>query len=436
MTAAQSSGRAALGAIVGFLGSMRLAVWIVLLLALLTWLGTFAQSTKSIHDVQREYFESWYVIGELPISFWGTPLWPDANNQPWPLRIPLPGALPLLALLAINLVVGGVVRLRWTWRNAGILVTHAGMLMLLAAGFVKMSFSHAGMLGVFETPADGNVHPQRQYVTSRYSSAHDDELALLIDRGDTIEERVVPEHELWGARRGVVALTGDGLPFRMQVHHWIDHSRALPKGPMVKTLMPVVDGIYLESVPWPPGVQPMSEAELSGCYVTIHAEGQAAIEAILRSRRDEHFDKSRYPFSFEVRGQRYGLELRRVARDLPFTVRLDKFQKRDHPGTISPMDFRSFVTVDDGRSQQEAQIFMNYPLRRDGYVLFQSGWGPQGPGGQPLGPPWYSVFEVADNPSDTWPKIACWVIAAGLLLHFAMKLWRFLSSSSRTALTT
>jgi len=78
---------------------------------------------------------------------------------------------------------------------------------------------------------------------------------------------------------------------------------------------------------------------------------------------------------------------------------------------------------------------MTCALRRDGYVLFQSGWGPQGPGGQPLGPPWYSVFEVAANPSDTWPKIACWVIAGGLLIHFAMKLWRFLSSSTRTALT-
>jgi hypothetical protein len=49
------------------------------------------------------------------------------------------------------------------------------------------------------------------------------------------------------------------------------------------------------------------------------------------------------------------------------------------------------------------------------------------------GPPWWSVFEVAKNPSDAWPKYASYVILIGLLLHFVPKLLRHLRSSSRLA---
>jgi hypothetical protein len=413
------------------LGSMKLSVWLLLLLALQTWLGTFAQSWKSIEDVQRDYFESWWLIGEWPISFWGTPLWPDENNQPWRLRIPMPGAYPVMGLLLVNLVVGGICRMRWQARNVGILITHFGIVFLLAAGFVKLSYGYAGFLGVFETPADGNVLPGRVYETTRFVSGHEDELVLLVDRGETTEERVIPEHHLWGARgSGVVTVRGEGLPFSLQVSHWVDHSRVAPKGPMVKTLMPVVDGAFLESIAWPPGEQPQSSSEYSGCYVKMLPAGGMPAEAILRSSRLEPFDRTRYPWTFSVQGQRYGLELRRVTRDLPFSVRLDKFQKRDHPGTLSPMDFRSRVTARDGSGTQPAEIFMNNPLRRDGFVLYQSNWGPQPMGG----PPWYSILEVKYDPSDVWPMLACFVIFAGLATHFVLKLLRFLDSSTRTSL--
>jgi hypothetical protein len=410
------------------LGSMRLCVWLLVLLAALVLLGTFAQSWMSIQDVQRDFFESWFVVGELPISIWNNPLWPDENNQPWRLRIPLPGGYLVMLLLTVNLVVGGLVRIKWSVRNSGILVTHLGIVLLMAASFVKMYWSYAGMLGVFETPADGNLLPGRVYETSRIVSSHDDELVLLIDRGDTIEERVVPEDRLWGARGdGIVTVSADGMPFTVQVEHWIDHSRALPKGPMVRALLPDIDGAYLQAGTWPPGVNPQAESEYSGCYVTVRPNVGEPLKAILRSTRREPFDRDRYPWTFTVGGQRYGLDLRRVTRDLPFSIKLNKFQKRDHPGTLSPRDFRSFVTVRDGTpTAQEAQIFMNNPLRRDGYVVFQSNWGPQPMGG----PPWYSIFEVAHNPSDMWPMLACFVIAFGLLLHFGMKLRRFLGSST------
>ena len=116
--------------------------------------------------------------------------------------------------------------------------------------------------------------------------------------------------------------------------------------------------------------------------------------------------------------------------DLPFHVRLNRFVKRDHPGTLTAADYRSFVEIpEDG--DRVVQIYMNTPLRKDGFVMYQTSWGPQIAGRPDGGPPWYSVFEVAENPSDKWPEYSCWVIAIGLLIHFSMKLTRFLGSSTR-----
>ena len=75
---------------------------------------------------------------------------------------------------------------------------------------------------------------------------------------------------------------------------------------------------------------------------------------------------------------------------------------------------------------------MNHPLRSHDHVFFQTNWGPQ-PGSGRRGPPWYSVFEVAKNPSDAWPKYASYVVLAGLLVHFLLKLFRYLQSSTHRA---
>lgn len=417
--------------LVRFLGSMKLSVWLVLLLAVLTWLGTLAQSTRSTYDVQREYFESWFVIAELPLSFWGKALFLTDQGQPWALRIPLPGAYPVMALLFVNLIVGGLLRMKWNARNTGILITHFGIAFLLVAGFVKLHYSYAGALSLFETPKDpSQVLDRRVYQSSRFVSFHDFELALLVDKGDTIEERVIPEAQLWGARGdGSVTLRAEGLPFTVQVSHWIDNSQVLPKGPMVRTTMPVVDGAFLQPVTPQPGVQPKSEGEFAGCYVKVFEGGSVAAEGIVYGMPRMPMDKARYPFTFKIKDQRYGLDLRHVVYDLPFAMRLDKFQKLDHPGTMSPRDFRSFVSVLGGAADQSAEVFMNNPLRKDGYVIYQTSWGPS-----VGGPPFFSVFEVSYNPSDIWPAVACIVIWIGLTVHFLLKLFRFLHSSTRTSL--
>lgn len=411
--------------LVAALASMRLAVVLLVILALLTWLGTLAQVDRGLWDVQREYFESWFVIARLPLSFWGHAI-TNGAGETFALKIPLPGAYPVMALLFVNLMVGGFVRLRWRWRNAGVLITHVGIAFLLVAGFVKLEFSYSGHLALYEAPTGGGDGSDRLYESSAFVSFHDYELALLRDLGDTVEERTVPESVLVGARDGVVALSAEGLPFTVSVHHWLDNCRPSGKGPMVQALTPVVDGVFLREQ----AIAKEREANIAGCYVTVTTRTGERLESPLLGADMRPFSRTRLPFTFSVEGQRYALDLRRVVYDLPFEVRLDRFSKLDHPGTMMARDFRSFVTVREERGERQQQIYMNNPLRKDGFVLYQTNWGPQQGGG----PPFYSVFEVSSNPSDMWPAIACGVIALGLLWHFLAKLWRFLNSVSREGL--
>lgn len=418
--------------------SMKLSVVLLVVLGLLTWLGTLAQIDDGLWLTQKNYFESWGLIADLPLSWWGNPIGGEGDDQ-WIIRIPLPGAYPVMIMLFLNLLVGGLVRLKWQARNAGVLITHLGIALLLVAGFVKMEYSYSGGLALYETPTSGPELSHRQYESSTFVSFHDYELALMKDNGDTIEERVVPESKLAGAIDGTVTIKAPDLPFELELHHYLINCRPLPKGPMVRATTPVLDapggpGIYLH----PMKVATKREHNRSGVYVRVKVRGEQHAEGIIWGPDNLPISKVRFPFVFELDGAKWAVDLRKVLYELPFKMRLTKFVKRDHPGTMTPADFRSWVTVDDGGQEREVQIWMNTPLRKDGYVAYQTNWGPQQPGadGRPMGPPWFSIFEVAANPSDQWPMYSCWVIGIGLLVHMCMKLNRFLKSSTRSTLAT
>ena len=268
--------------VVNLLASMKLSVVLLALLALLTWLGTLAQIEHGLWSAQKQYFESWGLIAELPLSFWGEPLFTTDDGKPWPLRVPLPGAYPVMALLFVNLMVGGFVRLKWRAKNAGILITHVGIALLLLAGFVKLEYSVSGRLPIWESTDAGRVQG-RAYELSMFVSFNDNELALLKRVGDQIEERVVPESQLEGARDGTVTLRGEGLPFAVQVHNYLDNCRPRQKGPMVAALTPVVESadggprVFLEKRP----LDKERPRNRPGCYVTILTDDGEQIDAVL-----------------------------------------------------------------------------------------------------------------------------------------------------------
>jgi cytochrome c biogenesis protein ResB len=181
----------------------------------------------------------------------------------------------------------------------------------------------------------------------------------------------------------------------------------------------VVDDFFLEEQ------APTKEAErnMPGAWVTLTMDGGERHDALL-------WGMAEFPYAIDVDGTSWSVDLRRKRYPLPFTIHLDKFTRELHPRTQMPSAFRSDVTkIEDGR-EQRIKIEMNAPLRHEGYTFFQASFVEADP---MRGMPMMSTFAVVNDPADQIPLYSCIVISFGMLLHFTLKLLKYLKKETRRA---
>ena len=403
------------------LGSFGFAAVLLAFLFLLTWIGTLAQVEHGIYDIQKKYFESYFLV------HWAGPFdfkIPFREMQPLfsvpAIPVPLPGGYLLLSLLLLNLTIGGLVRIRKERRTAGIIVAHVGIAILLVGGFIEFKWSEKGNLVISEQALldrNPNMWPNQ---SDQFQSYHEWELILH----EAVDEGIVREHLIVNAQWEDLgpgkqrAFASDALPFDVSVTRTFRNCRVVPKGPMSAGDGPVIDGYVVLAQP----KDPEAERNVPGLYATFteKASGKQT-DAIV-------WGLQRQPFTLVAAGKSWIVDLKKKRFALPFSVRLDKFTFQRHPGTNSASVYLSDVTKIEGGREQSLKITMNEPLRHKGFTLYQSSFGPDGV--QP-GEPAYSVFSVVKNPSDQWPKWACYIIAVGLLWHFAGRLFRHVKSQNQ-----
>jgi hypothetical protein len=117
--------RAAAGALLRFLGSLKLAVPLIVLLAVVLAGATLLDSWKGRDwALWYVYRHSWFVL--------------------------------LLAALAVNVLASVVIRFPWGWRRLGFLVTHVGLLVLMLGAILTFSWGIEGHL-VFQEGGTANT---------------------------------------------------------------------------------------------------------------------------------------------------------------------------------------------------------------------------------------------------------------------------------------
>jgi hypothetical protein len=374
------------------LSSLGLSCVLLVLLGLLTWLGTLEQTRTGLYEVQRKYFESFVLFH-------------DAGG----VSVPLPGANLVMSVLFANLLAGGIARLRRDASTAGVLVAHLGIVLLLVSSFLKLHHSTEGHVTLYE--GQSAAHFQSYY---RW------ELAVLEATPEgALVERVVP-HARFESASGdsTVDIAGAGLPFRLVVHHFLANCSPLPKGPMFEVDLPVVDGVFLRERPR----DATAERNIAGVYVEL-------IERAGRVHKGLLWGAQAAPWTVEVDGRRFAIDLRKERYPLGFTLALEDFRKEDHPRLNMPRAFESDVEVVEAAAKRKVTISMNEPLRTGGLVLYQASWGPAS--ARP-GDPLFSTFAVVRNPADQLPLISCLVISLGLIWHFGRMLVRHVRREVRT----
>ena len=374
-----------------FFSSYGFSCILFLLLLVLTFLGTLYQVDNGVYQAQQKYFSSFFLVHH---AFGAVP-------------IPLPGAYLLMALLFVNLLLGGIVRARKGWSKMGILVAHAGVLVLLAGSFITAEFGINGYLKLYEGEESDTFASYTQWELAVSEAGRDGAVTEYVLYEPRLREATGPE--------GADFQFGD-LPL---VHLWSYMPNAMPRQKdAAPANIPVIDGVALEKIP-----NGDRERSIPGVYARLNGESIDGGTGIVWGAADR-------PLVLESGGRQLRIELRRRRWQLPFAIALTDFTRELYPGTQMPKVFRSdVVKVTDG-ARQDAVITMNVPLREQGYTLYQSSWGPENAApGEPL----YSVFAVVRNPADQFPLYACIVITAGLAFHFLLKLLHYLRQQSRLA---
>ncbi|MHC5011328.1 MAG: cytochrome c biogenesis protein ResB [Planctomycetota bacterium] len=375
--------------VVKFLGSYGLACILLLLLLLLTFLGTWEQRHRSLYDVQKEYFESAFLVydvgGVIPV--------------------PLPGVYLLLLLLFVNLVVGGIIRLRKKATTVGVLIIHIGILLLLIGGFVEERWSTKGHMTLYEGQS-----------SDEFESYYDWEVVITeyLPNGG-VRERVIPHEVFSGIEAGEsVRAFATELPVDVVLIGYLCNGQPRP------AMRPGegTEGFLLQAL----DPAKNAEANTAALYVTL-VEKETRVE-----HRSILWGMQRFPYQVHIADRRWEVDLRRQRWDVPFTIALDDFVHEVHPGTGMAKRFSSYVRKIEDGVVQDIHITMNEPLRHRGYTFFQSGWGPQNAA---PGTPLFSTFAVVQNPSDRFPLISCIIIGLGLLIHWIWKLVLFLLAESR-----
>lgn len=376
------------------LGSYGLCCVCLFVLFLLTYFGTLHQVDNGLHSAKQAFFNSWF-------------LWADVGD--W--KVPyFPAGVTAMSVLTLNLIVGGLLRIRWSVKNTGVIIIHFGIIYMMAASLVKLTNSTEGHLSLWEMDDPSTQIDERE--SGHFVSYTLWEVAIWeINREANSTQLILPDDSFSD-------LSGDDsrkfkspeLPFDLTLKGFVTNSRIMPKGPQWKAEGEVIDGYGILEMP----KSPQSERNVAAMHAEVLVDG-TPYKAILSGDQKS-------PWVIDVSGKRFAIDMRHRRYPMPFDIHLEDFIKEDHPGMTMAKSYRSHVTKTDEKGNEKVLIQMNEPLREGGLVLFQSGWGPQTPN---YSGPNYSVFSVVRNPSDKWPEYAMWVITLGLVITFVRTLYRF-----------
>ncbi len=380
-----------------FLSGFHLATVTFVLLLILTWLATLEQIDHGLYPTLNKYF-SWQ-------SPW---LIPEINGKKVP--VILPGGYYVCAALLVNMILGGIIRIRKGWRQAGNLISHFGIVFMLLGGGVAHHFSERGNMAIFEGESSNVAEDYNEYVVE-VTDMKDGEVGKIhVIRGEWLTDLTAGTSRIFDFK---------GIPFALEISGYLINTapeNLLTNPPKKQERQ--VDGYFLEEK----ASNVEAERNVAGCYARIVSEDGKKSDPFILWGGQNH------PYTVSIGAKQFTVDMRKRLWPMPFTVDLDKFIAEFHPGTSRPEKFVSKIRRIENGQEAKVTIEMNEPMRYEGFTFFQASYGP--PDARP-GDRMYSVFEVVRNPADKWPEYSLYAVAFGMLVTFLTKLFGHLGAASR-----
>jgi ABC-type transport system involved in cytochrome c biogenesis permease subunit len=402
--------------LLAFATSLKLTVSCLALAMILILAGTLAQVHLGLWEAQKQFFHSLIVFWTPPGSEWSIPVFP--------------GGYLIGSILLVNLLATYIKSFRLSYSKAGILLIHAGIFILLVGQLLTQLLQQESYMRIEEGQS------------KTYSESTDrSELAIIRMEGGKEDVTVIPESVL--LQKNVIR--HDQLPFAIRVLEWSANSeptlRQTARQPESTTnfqgaedyltFKPVAPARKMDEVNFPAATLEIIGSDRTVNWVVSHylsmPEAAASLSRWAKELgATELWSALNHPRELSFGGSVYRLELR-PARHYKFTEgsgRPVKFTLLDfrydrYPGTDVARNFSSRIRLENPGTDEtrEVVISMNNPLRYGGETYYQASFDPRTEKA--------TVLQVVRNPVWLAPYIACLVVAAGMTLHFLMRLTRF-----------
>ncbi len=302
------------------------------------------------------------------------------------------------------LLVGCVMVFR---RRAGIVLLHSGVALMMIGQLLTSVSAVESRMAI---PEGGTVGYSDDIRTS--------ELAVT-DHSPAENDRVtVVPATLLAANVGQrEPIDHPDLPFKIQVHRWLQNSQL--RNPKPDESNPATAGFGLRQIAdeAPPATGVGEEAQ--------KVDYPAAYIQLISKKTDKPLGtylatQSLVDQPVQVDGHTYDIGLRFKRIYHPFSVTLKKFSFDRYTGTNTAKNYSSLVQFKDPSHNidREVLIWMNNPLRYEGTTLYQQSFDEATEK--------TTVLQVVSNPSWMTPYVACMLVGIGMLAHFGSMLVRFL----------
>jgi ABC-type transport system involved in cytochrome c biogenesis permease subunit len=363
--------------------SLKLTLTLLGFAMVLIFVATLDQVNLGIWAVQERYFRSFIVYVKAG-----------------PFVIPaFPGGYLVGGLLLLNLTAAFLHRFAFTWRKAGILASHAGLILLLIGELLT---------GLWQQDFHMRLDEGQ---TKNYAESFRENELVLIDTTDPKHDDVVAIAETALARKKPIQ--HPRLPFQVVATTFYPNSIIEPSrtsGTARSDSMPRATagiGQQLVAIPQPVTRNPEERNVPTALVELTSAEGSLGrwmVSLLLAT-----------PQTFEHGGRQWTIAFRSKRNYQPFSLTLLNFSHERYAGTQIPKNFSSRLRIvtPDGSNDREVLIYMNNPLRHGGLTFYQAGFENNDR---------TSILQVVRNPSWLFPYIACTLMGLGLLYQFSFHL--------------
>ena len=387
------------------LASLRLTVVLFVLSLLLVFFGTLAQIDQGNWTVVTEYFRSFNVVWirwQLLVQF-GQVFFGLSKTMVVPGAFPFPGGLMLGSALLLNLLAAHLVRFKVSWKRSGILLIHAGLIVMLVGEFVTGVAAIEGSM-VIEEGSTVNYVDHSRFFELAVVRPSDEEKGK-----DAVT--VVPDSFL----RGKKLVSHDELPFDIQPVKYMANSAIRNLKPD-EAPTPATKGAGLVHAAVElregSGVDSDQKVDMASCYLQLLDKKGQDLGTYL-------FSLDLTPQTIEIAGKKYDVSLRFKRTYKPYSIHLIDFSFDRYMGTSTAKNYSSLVRVLDEERDEDRQVLirMNQPLRYREDALYQQSFLKNEQG---------TILQVVQNPAWLMPYISCGIVSLGMFVHFGMSLSTFL----------